>query len=57
MRDDLGLLKFGFAVLQESNAELIADSKRQSFELKQLKEILHVHGYCRGDRSAAGCSY
>ena len=36
VKDDLGLLKFGFALLQDSNYKLSKDSIRQLFQLKNI---------------------
>ena len=38
VKDDLGLLKFGFALLQDSNHKLSTDSIRQLFQLKNIAE-------------------
>ena len=38
VRDDLGSLKFGFALLQNANSELAADSNRNSKWIKKALE-------------------
>ena len=44
IRDDLGALKFGFALLQHTTTDLRADSKRHSYKLQQIEATLdHQH--------------
>ena len=40
VKDDLGVLKFGFAYLQHATAELDADSKRQNYKLEKIESTL-----------------
>ena len=40
VKDDLGSLKFGFALLQNSNAELSSVSYKQKEELEEIKDTL-----------------
>ena len=40
IKDDLGTLKLGFAVLQNSNSELSADSHRHRYKLKEISDTL-----------------
>lgn len=44
MREDLGSLKFGFALLQNSNAELSNDVSWQGQQLKQIQKTLDSQG-------------
>ena len=40
IRDDLGALKFGFALLQDAISDLSADSKRFKYALEHLLSII-----------------
>ena len=44
IRDDLGALKFGFALLQDATTDLSADSSGQNYKLQQIKSTLQHQG-------------
>ena len=44
IKDDLGSLKFGFALLQDTTNELKADSTRLKYQLMQINSKLQSQG-------------
>ena len=43
IKDDLGTLRLGFAVIQHSNSELSTDSHRHRYKLKEITYTLDHH--------------